>query len=331
MTIRDAILGYLNGGSGDPATLALDLFNEQRRSNPLYAAITQGADPQSVWEIPAVPVTLFKRLSLRSFQTAPSHVFLTSGTTGQERGTHALADDEVYNASAWAGFARHSGTLPALTLSLCPTSAESSLAHMIAYFARRRRGELIAGWSPETGVGDVWPSLNAPLFVPATAFALDQLLATAGQGQLDAESLVMVTGGFKGRRVRLDSESLYRSLTRLGSPRVLAEYGMTELCSQLWSEPVPAGAVPPMFYAPPWLRVYTVDPITGAPAATGLLRFVDLANTDSVVAIETMDVGRVEPHPDGDRVWLHGRAEGAELRGCSLRAEDLGRAVAEHG
>ena len=46
-------------------------------------------------------------------------------------------------------------------------------------------------------------------------------------------------------------------------------------------------------------------------------------SVDSVLAIETMDLGVVE----GQRVTLHGRLAGAELRGCSLRAEDLlGRA-----
>jgi hypothetical protein len=68
------------------------------------------------------------------------------------------------------------------------------------------------------------------------------------------------------------------------------------------------------------MRVYTVDPMTGEPVAgEGLLRFVDLANVDSVLAIETMDVGVV----DGPWVELRGRLAGAEARGCSLRAEEL--------
>jgi hypothetical protein len=106
----------------------------------------------------------------------------------------------------------------------------------------------------------------------------------------------MVTGGFKGRRVRLDAPGLYASLgQRLGQTRVVGEYGMTELSSQLWSDPVPAGQQPGDFVAPPWLRVYTVDPATGQPASPGLLRFVDLANRWSVLAIETMDMGIVDP------------------------------------
>jgi hypothetical protein len=197
---------------------------------------------------------------------------------------------------------------PTRVVSMCPTDADSSLGHMVALF-----GDV-------TATMDAWPHLADPVFLASTAFALDALLSTPGEAALTPRSLVMVTGGFKGRRVRLDGAELYRALTRLGAPRVVGEYGMTELSSQLWTDPVPAGEVPGAFRAPPWMRVYTVDPATGEPAdGEGLLRFVDLCNVDSVVAIETMDVGVVK----GDRVWLKGRLEGAELRGCSLRAEEL--------
>jgi hypothetical protein len=197
---------------------------------------------------------------------------------------------------------------------------------MIGHFARQRGAEPVQLFDAESGVDPgVFAALNDPCFFATTAFSLDAALQQAGAARLDPQSVVMVTGGFKGRRVRLDSEALYAAIgERLGSPRVVGEYGMTELCSQLWTEAVPAGAVPGAFIAPPWLHVYTVDAITAAPVdGEGILRFVDLANTDSVVAIETMDLGVVERRPDGDRVTLKGRAAGSELRGCSLRAEDL--------
>ena len=50
---------------------------------------------------------------------------------------------------------------------------------------------------------------------------------------------------------------------------------------------------------------------------------MDLANRWSVLAIETMDLGVVQPDPQGAYVQLLGRLEGAEARGCSLRAEEL--------
>jgi hypothetical protein len=46
-----------------------------------------------------------------------------------------------------------------------------------------------------------------------------------------------------------------------------------------------------------------------------------------VLAIETQDLGVVVPTPTGDRVHLVGRLQGAEARGCSLRAEATLRKV----
>jgi len=52
-----------------------------------------------------------------------------------------------------------------------------------------------------------------------------------------------------------------------------------------------------------------------------LLRIYDLANVDSVMAIQTEDVGRAWQ----DGIELIGRASGAELRGCSLLTEMISR------
>ncbi len=333
--MRDAVLAYLRGRPGDPEALAIALFHAQRAASPLIAAMTMRSDgaspdPQGWEDIPAIPVSLYKRLSLRSFSGTPGCCFLTSGTTGSERGVHELLDAAVYDASSWHHFTEVCGGVPGPVRSLCPPpGGDSSLGHMIGHFAAASGHPLDQLFDAAFGIaGAAFERMEGPMFLPATAFSLDAVLdpgRRAARSELGPESLVMVTGGFKGRRVRLDSEAVYRAIApRFGAPRVVGEYGMTELCSQLWTDPVPAGAVPGWFRAPVWMHVYTVDPISGAPSpAGGLLRFVDLANTDSVVAIETMDLGRVERSVDGDRVWLDGRAEGAELRGCSLRAEDL--------
>ncbi len=332
--MRDEVLGALRRGVtvAEADALALALFHWQRRQSPLYAAMTVRADgrepdPQVPGEIPALPVALFKELSVRTFHGPPGRVFFTSGTTGSTRGEHALLDTAVYDEGAWSHFTRVLPDVPARTVSLCPAGdSDSSLGHMVAAFARRAGGELVGAFDPTAGVSPAtFAELDRPAFLASTAFSLDALFALDGGARLGPDSLVMVTGGFKGRRVRLDSAELYAEIgRRLGAPRVVGEYGMTELCSQLWTEPVRSGAQPGVFLAPTWLRVYTVDPVTALPVdGEGLLRFVDLANTDSAVAIETMDLGVVEHSASGDRVTLRGRATGSELRGCSLRAEDL--------
>jgi len=74
--------------------------------------------------------------------------------------------------------------------------------------------------------------------------------------------------------------------------------------------------------APPWARVRAVDPETGEdrpPGEVGALVIVDLANTGSVQAVQTADLGRVLR--DGFEVL--GREPGAEARGCSIAADAM--------
>ena len=154
------------------------------------------------------------------------------------------------------------------------------------------------------------------MFVPGTALALAQLVACASEPvALAPGSIVMVTGGFKGQAVSVSADGLRSELVRLlPGATVVEEYGMTELSSQMWAE----GPGMPL-RIPPWMLVSVVDPWTGAPEKRGLLRFIDLANVDTVLAIETRDEG--ELLPDG-RLILHGRLPGAPARGCSLTVEE---------
>jgi hypothetical protein len=341
--MRERVLAALEGaihraGGGFPPSrnalplaslevLALELSAWQRERCEALEALAAGARPRSLEEIPAVPVDLFKQIPLATFPLPEARaVFRTSGTTQGTRGAVYLRDTRVYDLGACAWARACVPELPRRTVSLCSHAEDSSLGHMVERLAE---GGLVRCFDAARGLApDAWDQLRAaaaegPVFLACTAFALDALLARPGGVALDAASVVMVTGGFKGREARLDAPSLYRALPeRLGAPRVVGEYGMTELSSQLWTEPVPAGSLPGAFRAPPWLYVYAVDPATGRPAAgEGQLRFVDLCNVDSPVAVETLDLGSVESLAGDQRVTLRGRLEGSEARGCSLTAE----------
>ena len=136
----------------------------------------------------------------------------------------------------------------------------------------------------------------------------------------------METGGFKARTRDITKEQLYRSLSTtvgLEPNRIVNEYGMTELLSQLYeshlTQPneLQAGHIPP-----PWLRVRALNPTTLEPVAEnelGILAFFDLANLGSVCHVLTEDVGRMI---DG-KVHLEGRFSGAEPRGCSRAMDEL--------
>jgi hypothetical protein len=75
---------------------------------------------------------------------------------------------------------------------------------------------------------------------------------------------------------------------------------------------------------PHLVRTRVIDPIGGeeeAPGQPGVLAHYDIANLNSVLAIQTEDYGYALP--DGDGFVLLGRAPGAALRGCSLTAEEF--------
>jgi hypothetical protein len=131
-------------------------------------------------------------------------------------------------------------------------------------------------------------------------------------------TIVMETGGMKGRKKELTREEVHDFLKeRWGILVVHAEYGMTELLSQAYS------SGQGIFRCPPWMRVLLRaedDPLSlnlpdGTARSEGLINIIDLANQHSCSFIATDDLGRL--HPDGSFEVL-GRMDNADLRGCSL-------------
>lgn len=260
-----------------------------------------------------VPAPLFSRFEFCAGQ--PTVQFRTSGTTTGVRGVHSLPDIEAYNLSIRAGVARLPLKLPVHhTLTLCPHTSEypdSSLAHMIHTLSP----EATPGFSKSGGVHlrlcwDHLRQTQEALFLPATALSLATLLETGNHCELPQGSVVMITGGYKGQHRSIPETDLHNAARKQLGPdaRIIREYGMTELSSQLWDWGEG-------YRAPPWLRVFTQHTNS---LGVGQLCFVDLANWGSCMAIETHDLGRV----DGDLVELHGRIPGMQARGCSLVAEE---------
>jgi hypothetical protein len=159
----------------------------------------------------------------------------------------------------------------------------------------------------------------------AFAHALETLEGRGRRFRLPPGSRVMETGGFKGMRREIPRDEFYSMLThRLGLSEFycVAEYGMTEMCSQFYDNVLrerSLGRSPELRLkvAPHWVRTQVVDPETLEPlphGQVGVLRHLDLANLDSVMAIQTDDLGVAV---EGGFEIL-GRASGAELRGCSI-------------
>lgn len=337
--------------SGEPGAecfddLAGDIARFQVRHNPRYARLVSArkARLDLADGIPAVPVEAFRlgRVAVHPPELDVA-VFRTSGTTGRHAGQHALRTTETYRALALAhGQRALVGAMPAarrvLALSPRPTAPPtSSLGFMMECFMEAwDEGSDATSWfSTERGV-DVAGVRGAveragqPVLLLATAFALVALLETLGSRTipLPEGSVVMPTGGFKGRTREVAPDALVEELARafrIDPLAVVFEYGMTELSSQLYEGVLPWGALSGprgVYLSPPWLRVAVVDPVTLEPVEagqTGLARFVDLANVDSAVCIVTQDLVRARA---GGVEWV-GRQAGAPPRGCSLALEQM--------
>lgn len=298
--------------------LAMDLHRWQRSHAPVIEALCTG--PVREWtDIPSVPVGLFKSLPVGTVREGEAAVsFRTSGTTGGGQGVHRLRDTDLYDTGAIRHFHRCVPDAPHAVVALLEDprlNPHSSLSHMVASFASEAVWTFRDGLQREVLNGAI-RGASGPVFVPSTAFALAEWLQGPVE-PLPSGSVLMVTGGFKGRTHAFTDTELYaRAESCLTPTRTVTEYGMTELSSQLWGRPGQP-------YTPPrWMRVLAVDPGTGTPlpsGTSGQLRFIDLANLDSTVAIDTLDCGWIDP--DG-RVHLKGRLEGAPARGCSLTVEE---------
>ena len=324
--IRAFIDGSLRGTTVESfEALALDIHRWQIERDPVLEALTE-APVTDLASLTAMPVNLFKDLPIGTVRAdEPCVVFRTSGTTQGRRGEHRIRSTELYDYGSLRWASRHLppglGNVVAL-LADPADSPDSSLSHMVALFPALAEDGGRATWHWRDGqvqqaeLRERIEASEEPLLLCTTAFALDEWL----RGQptpLPEGSAVMVTGGFKGRVHSLSGADLLAAATAtLNAPTLVTEYGMSELSSQLWGTPdSPYGP-------PPWLRALAVDPHSGRvlkPGEGGQLRFIDLCNLDSSLAIDTLDAGVVLP--DG-RVDLRGRLPGAPARGCSLTVEE---------
>jgi hypothetical protein len=354
--LRAGVLEFIGRGVGAPADeesferLALEVFAYQFAENEPYRRYCErrGRTPDAVarWtEIPAVPTAAFKAAPLVCGDPEEAEiVFRTSGTTGgpEKRGKHYVRDLKLYEASALPNFRAH--VLPEgaylQMLILGPTLEDepnSSLTWMLELVkseagAKSSSNFVDGGGLRVTALEDALAASESggkPVALLGTAAAFSHLLEALkdrGRGvRLPPGSRVMETGGPKRRGREVAREELYGMLVEhlgLSEFYCVAEYGMTEMCSQFYDNVLrerACGRAPVLRHkvVPPWVRTQVVDAETLEPCPkgrTGLLKHLDLANLDSVMAIQTDDLGVA----GADGFELMGRAAGAELRGCSI-------------
>jgi phenylacetate-coenzyme A ligase PaaK-like adenylate-forming protein len=303
---------------------SLAVFRFQYEQNPVYRKWVDLVQPdpgsiKTLLQIPALPISFFKSQRVSTTDFTEKLVFESSGTTQLNTSKHYVKDPALYQRSFLDAFRRFYGD-PAdwCILGLLPSYLErqhSSLVYMVNELIRLSAHPSSGFYLDEHALlserlQQLEKSGQKTLLIGVTFGLLD---FAADYPQQLRHTIVMETGGMKGRRKELTRSEVHELLTKnLGVTEIHSEYGMTELLSQAYS------SGNGRFVCPPWMKVLVrdeEDPLNIRFTGRGILQVIDLANMYSSAFIATEDVGRV--FEDGSfEVW--GRLDNSDIRGCSL-------------
>ncbi len=330
---------------------ALEIFRFQARHCPPYRQYLEaaGIEPASVKkaaEIPFLPIELFKTHRVYCGGAEPETVF-TSSSTGGGANAHGGFDDKrnytpqpsgttpppSQNITVGGGESRHYVALVAdyeksythaFELFYGPVADWSVYALLPSYLEREGSSlvRMADGLITRGRAGGFYLYDHDKLMRDMTADGGKKILLGVSYALLDlaerdeklpAGTVVMETGGMKGRREEMPKEKMHEILRQaFGLREIHSEYGMAELMSQAYS----AGRG--VFRTPPWMRVSVrdlSDPFDVSKAGRGGINIIDLANLSSCAFIQTQDLGTVAP--DGS-FTIDGRIARADVRGCNL-------------
>lgn len=304
--------------------LALKVFQFQYKNVRAYRDFCNflkihASEIESIEDIPFLPIQFFKNRKIIAKNRTEETIFTSSGTTGSTTSKHFIADLALYEKSFRNAFQRQYGN-PSnyVILALLPSYLEregSSLIYMVKRLIEQ-------GGNPDSGFYlyemdalieklDTLEKSGQKTLLIGVSYALLDIIEKR-KFQLK-NTIVMETGGMKGRRKEMIKEELHEILKKgFGTDTIHSEYGMTELLSQAYS--MGNG----VFYCPPWMKILTrdtEDALSYIHAKTGGINIIDLANLYSCAFIATQDLGKV--YPDG-RFEVLGRFDHSDIRGCNL-------------
>jgi phenylacetate-coenzyme A ligase PaaK-like adenylate-forming protein len=292
-------------------------------NNPIYgpyaALILKGVAPTSINEIPFLPIDFFKQEQIICQGQGIKEVFLSSGTTGQQS-KHLVSDTSVYEQSYLKTFKQFYGNIEDYcVLALLPSYQEregSSLIYMvddlIAKSKHPKSGFYLNNLTELSIAIKELESKGQKTILFGVTYALLDLAAEFPQHL--KHTIIMETGGMKGKRKELLKEEIHQLLEEAFlTSNIHSEYGMTELLSQGYSKGKN------IFNTPPWMKILirdVNDPLTViGNNKTGGINVIDFANIYSCPFIATQDLGRT--FDDGTFSVL-GRFSNADIRGCNL-------------
>jgi hypothetical protein len=305
-------------------SLCLEIFNYQFLHNKVYKEYCNlvlkhhPTELKHYSQIPFLPIQFFKNKEIYCSIQIPEVQFTSSTTTSQTPSRHFVADKNTYIKSFIKTFELFYGPVnDYCILALLPSYLErkgSSLIFMIEELIKRSNdddsGFFLYNHQELFNVLKRKEKSKKTLLFGVTFALLD--FAEKFQVEL-SNTIIMETGGMKGRKIEQTREEVHQQLTNaFGTTNIHSEYGMTELLSQSYS--MGEG----IFVSPPWMRALIrdyADPFSYLEQGrTGAINIIDLANIYSCSFIATDDLGRL--NHKGFEVL--GRMDNSEIRGCNL-------------
>jgi phenylacetate-coenzyme A ligase PaaK-like adenylate-forming protein len=305
--------------------ITLKVFRFQYDNNTVYRDFCtylkkDKTNVKRIEDIPFLPIQFFKSHTILSSSEAIQTTFTSSGTTGMTTSRHHITDLMFYEESYRLGFSQFYGNIEDyVVLALLPSYLEregSSLIYMVDDLIK-------ASNNPESG-----------FYLHNHEELIEKLIRLDNDGQnviligvtyalLDLiekhqfslkNTIIMETGGMKGKRKEIIREELHEILCKgFGVTEIHSEYGMTELLSQAYS--LGEG----IFECPTWMKILvrdTEDALTYIEEGkTGGVNIIDLANINSCSFIATQDLGKIV----GNNAFeVLGRFDNSDIRGCNL-------------
>ena len=320
-------------------------------SSPKLYADASECHPPVRNTVDFLSIRAFKLEKVYQHTVLPTHCFVSSGSTQNQRGQNFLSQQGASEnlAESALGFESRlrecAVSLNTPILSLVPPPQawpQSSLAAMIWAFSRTRRPLV---WFPESTLSSSAEhfklSFQEVLLQQCLSKAQDELIifgtslhhllllkaAKAANwhwpGKLK-KLIIFDTGGTKGRTLDYSQAQMQSALKELyegcADELILAsEYGMCELASQAYSSGKQFNGT---FTCNQGMKVRAVNLQNRRECAhgeQGFLAFYDFNNKESYAAVVTEDIGyTVTDHT----FVLLGRAPDASAKGCSLNVKE---------
>ena len=304
--------------------LALEVFRFQYENITVYNSFCKllnivPSQVNTIEKIPFLPIQFFKSHKIIAENTEEETIFTSSGTTGSITSKHYVSNLKLYEKSFFKAFKNQYGRPENYAiLALLPSYLEregSSLIYMVESLINNSK-------NPHSGfyLYEMDALIEKLRFLEkngqktiliGVSYALLDLIEKK-KFQLN-NTLVMETGGMKGKRKEMIKEELHEILKDgFGVEKIHSEYGMTELLSQAYS--IGDG----IYSCPPWMKVLTrdtEDALSYTHGRTGGINVIDLANLYSCSFIATQDLGKIITK---DTFEVMGRFDSSDVRGCNL-------------